>query len=187
MELEKQKLTVIPYDENTDENCSIFSVTDILKKLSITEPPKNGTAISIQIKYRCVEDNDTCAPEYSFKTFYNESKNLEDLNYSAITYPSGSTSSRIYQKTTGIFFLIEVDATINYRSHTKLVVSAASVFAAIRSIGSVAELVTLLLVLFSFCGCFCIDYDVEKWCCKHAALPEPESDSFLSIKTSSKV
>ena len=179
--------TTCKHDEKRKIGCPIFSVTDILKQLSITEPPKNGTAISVQIKYRCVENDDTCVPEYSFRTFYNKSKNLDDFNYSAITYPSDSTSSRIYQKVTGIFFIIEVDATIYYRSHAKLVISAAGAFAAISSTEPLAELLTLLLVLFSFCGCFCIDYKVEKWCCKHAALPEPESDSFLSDKISSKV
>ena len=175
------------HDENENKGCSVFPVKDILKNLSYTEPPKDGTAICVHIKYSCSTNNDLCIPEYSFKTFYNKSKNLDDFNYSAITYLGGSTDSRIYQKATGIFFLVEVDATIHYRSHAKLVISAAGAFAAISSTGPLAELVTLLLVLCSFCGCFCIDYKVEKWCCKHAALPEPESDSFLSDKISSKV
>ena len=175
------------YDEKENKGCPVFPVKKILKKLSIFKAPENGTAISIRITYRCVVDDKICLPEYSFTKLYNQSKNLEDYNYNAVTYPDGTMSSRIYQKATGIFFLVEVDATIHYRSHTKLVISAAGAFAAIGSIGSIAELATLVLVLFSFCGCFCIDCDLEKWCCKHKAPAESESDSFLSHKLGSKV
>ena len=169
------------FKKNETPPCPVLSVDYIIQEAmksnqEITEFPEDGTTISIQLKYECNFDEDTCFPKYSFTQLHSKPAHLADYDSSAITYPYRSTSSRVYLKTTGILFLVEVDASMRYRSNSQLLGSAAAAFASVKTTKPLAQMLTML---FGTVAGFILLSDrcsKSKWCCQ----PTSEQEGLLT-------
>ena len=170
---------------NETPNCPIIPVEYIVQKAmkskeKLSKFPEGGSTISIKLKYECTYGETDCFPTYEFTQLYTVPAHLADYDSSIITYPSGSTDSRIYIKATGILFLVEVEATIEYRTNTKLLSSVATAFAFISSTKSLTKIVTWILCMPFSLLAFC-NLNLEKLCCKHKT---PREQQYADINLS---
>ena len=161
------------YDEHEHDDCPIFPVEYIVRKAmgldeKLTKFPKEGTTISIELNYNCDINDEQCLPKYNFTQLYTDPAHLADFDYSKITYPYSSTNDRVYVKATGLLFLVEVDATIQYRSNAKLLGSTAGAFVAVQTTKPLSGLISLIFVVFPGFCCFCSCCSSDKLCCIHS-------------------
>ena len=167
-------------------DCPMLPVEYIVRTaMNVTEElskfPEGGTTISIKLRYKCSYEENHCKIDYNFKQLYTVPAHLADYDYSIIANPSGSTDSRIYIKATGILFLVEVDASMEYRSNAKLINSASAAFVFVQSVEPLARMTTWFFSMTIGFACFFSCCCHEKVCCVDKASSSSNKPTANSI------
>ncbi|XP_067940410.1 P2X purinoceptor 4-like [Watersipora subatra] len=145
------------YDTEQNKHCPFFRITDILDistdNNGYEKLIKYGGVVSIRLQYYCNtnKDEETCLPEYHFNQL--TTKNMDDngYNFTDASYSYENKSMRDLTRSTGILFIVTVQAYGFKISPINVIIVSASLLIMLKSAKSLARLIVDIIFWCRHC------------------------------------